>query len=48
MSYALVPLVVFLAVLFVGGIALIADAGIRLLRGQLLRLRAIALALRGR
>jgi hypothetical protein len=34
MSYTLVPLVVSLAVLFIGGIALIADAGIRLLRGE--------------
>ena len=34
MSYTLFPLVIFLGVLFVGGIALIADGGIRLLRGQ--------------
>jgi hypothetical protein len=34
MSYRLIPLVIFLAVLLVGGIALIADAGIRVLRGQ--------------
>ena len=33
MSYTLIPLIAFLAVLLVGGIALIADAGIRLLRG---------------
>jgi hypothetical protein len=30
----LIPLVIFLAVFLVGGIALIADAGIRVLRGH--------------
>jgi hypothetical protein len=34
MTYTLIPLMVFLAVLLVGGTALIADAGIRLLRGD--------------
>ena len=32
MNYTLIPLMAFLAVLLVGGIALIADAGIRLIR----------------
>jgi hypothetical protein len=32
MSYTAIPLVVFLGVELVGGIALLADAGIRLLR----------------
>ena len=34
MTYTLIPLMVFLAVLLVGGAALIADAGIRLVRGD--------------
>jgi hypothetical protein len=34
MSYRLIPFVIFLAVLLAGGIGLIADGGIRLLRGQ--------------
>jgi len=34
MNYTLIPLVAFLVVLLLGGIALIADAGIRLLRGH--------------
>ena len=34
MNYTLIPLVAFLAVLLLGGIALIADAGIRLVRGH--------------
>jgi len=46
MNYTLVPLFFFLVVSLIGGIALIADAGIRVVRGQILRLRAIALALR--
>jgi len=34
MSYPLVPVFVFLVVLLAGGVALIADGGVRLLRGQ--------------
>jgi len=34
MNYTLIPLVAFLVVLLLGGIALIADAGIRLARGH--------------
>ena len=34
MNYTLIPLVAFLLVLLLGGIALIADAGIRLLRSH--------------
>jgi len=34
MTYRLISLMVFLAVLLVGGVSLIADAGIRLLRGD--------------
>jgi len=34
MSYTLIPLAVFLSVLLVGGVALLADAGIRLIRGE--------------
>jgi hypothetical protein len=34
MTYTLVPLFVFLAVLFAGGVALIGDAGIRVIRGH--------------
>jgi hypothetical protein len=34
MSYPLIPVFVFLAVLLAGGVALIADGGVRLLRGQ--------------
>jgi hypothetical protein len=34
MRYQMIPLIVFLAVLLVGGLALIGDAGLRLLRGQ--------------
>jgi hypothetical protein len=34
MSYQLIPLIVFLAVLLAWGIALIADAGLRVLRGK--------------
>jgi hypothetical protein len=34
MNYQFIVLVVFLAVLLAAGIALIADAGLRLLRGQ--------------
>jgi hypothetical protein len=34
MSSPLVPVFAFLVVLFAGGVALIADAGVRLLRGQ--------------
>jgi len=34
MTYTLIPLMVFLAVLLVAGVSLIADAGIRLLRGD--------------
>jgi hypothetical protein len=34
MYYYFISLVIFLALLLTGGIALIADAGIRLLRGQ--------------
>jgi hypothetical protein len=34
MSYQFIVLVVFMAVLLTAGIALIADAGVRLLRGQ--------------
>jgi len=34
MHYYFIWLVIFLAVLLTGGIALIADAGMRLLRGQ--------------
>jgi hypothetical protein len=32
MSYPLIPVFVFLGVLLAGGVALIADAGVRLLR----------------
>jgi hypothetical protein len=34
MSYPLVPVFIFLVLLLTGGVALIADAGVRLLRGQ--------------
>ncbi len=34
MNYTLIPLIAFLIVLLLIGIALIADAGIRLLRGH--------------
>ncbi len=34
MSYTQIPLIVFLAVLLAGGIALITDGGIRLFRGE--------------
>ena len=34
MSYPLIPVFVFLVVLLAGGLALIGDAGVRLLRGQ--------------
>jgi hypothetical protein len=34
MSYQMIPLIVFLVVLLAGGLALIGDAGLRLLRGQ--------------
>jgi hypothetical protein len=34
MTYLVIPLHVFLAVLLVGGVALIADAGRRLVRGE--------------
>jgi len=34
MSFPLIPVVIFLAVLLMGGVGLIADAGIRMLRGQ--------------
>ena len=34
MSYTQIPLIVFLFVLLAGGIALIADGGIRLVRGE--------------
>jgi hypothetical protein len=34
MSYPLITVFIFLGALLMGGIALIADAGIRMLRGQ--------------
>jgi len=34
MRYQVIPLIIFLAVLLTSGIALIADAGMRLYRGQ--------------
>jgi len=34
MTYTLIPLMDFLAVLLEGGVSLIADAGIRLIRGD--------------
>jgi hypothetical protein len=34
MGYQLIPLFILLAVLLAAGVALIADAGVRLLRGQ--------------
>jgi hypothetical protein len=34
MFYQLIPLLIFLAVLLIVGVALIADAGLRLMRGE--------------